>query len=95
MLADIQLSQGTDVLKRAKEIYVKLANNIDKVDFENDRDYYNYEYIVRSLVNIFQNFPRYLKDYETYKRSGYGNFGKGQVVDSIKFLNESITKSTK
>ena len=95
MLADIQLSQGTDVLKRAKEIYVKLANNIDKVDFENDGDYYNYEYIVRSLVNIFQNFPKYLKEYEIYKRRGYGEFAKNQVIESIKLLNDLINKAKK
>ena len=95
MLADIQLSQGTDVLKRAKETYVKLANNIDKVDFENDGDYYNYEYIVRSLVNIFQNFPKYLKEYEIYKRRGYGEFAKNQVIESIKLLNDLINKAKK
>lgn len=89
MLADMKLSQGEDVLKRAKDVYVKLANSIDKIDFVNDRDYYNYEYVVRGLVRIFQDYPRYLDEYkkDKYKDSEF-SYTKSQVLESIKELDK-------
>lgn len=103
MLAKMKLKDAPKVLEQAKAMYVKLAGNIDKVDWENDRDYYNYDTVMKGIVNEFQSLTRALGEYERYKQrkkdegleKWWSEHLESQVTGAIMNLRDWLNKGKK
>ena len=101
MLAAANINNGPQLLKAAKEMYVKLANNLDVADLSN-QSFDSYDYIMRNMIDIFRNLSKSLKDYEEAKKSGDPDsrewaekWHRDAVVSNIKELKELMLKAKK
>lgn len=103
MLAKMNVDNGAKVLQDAKDVYVKISNSIDKIDWDMDeRDYYNYSYIMQEIPRNFAYLTKALKGYEDAKKRDGDEEAKWYVKQSredvqryIKELKEIISKAKK
>ena len=68
MFIEMNIKNGVEILKRAKDMFVKAAEAIDTIDFETDRDYHNYENLMRQLPSNFRELKKSLAEYEESKK---------------------------
>lgn len=102
MLAKMNVDNGAKILQDAKDIYVKISQNIDKIDWDmDDREFYKYSYFMQQIPRIFANLTKSLKSYEDAKNRDdeaadlYVKHSKENVQRDIKELKEIIAKAKK
>lgn len=104
MLAKMKINDGPNVLKQAREIYTKLAQNIDKIDWSQDTGYHNYDNIMTGILREFQDLTRSLNEFEQYKKNPidkddeerwWGKNLENKVANSIKRMRDILNKAKK
>ena len=92
MLADMKMKNVPALLQQAKEVYVKLANNIDKINWTEETNlssFESYDYITKEIVYCFQNLNKRVAEYENYKKNH--STEDGEDPDSwIKYLQRYV-----
>lgn len=103
MLADMKLKDAPAILNQAKDIYVKLANNLDKINWEDEQkisSFESYDYLMKAILREFQDMTKNLKEFEKYGESHepddwWYDMLKSNVTKSIQEMRELIKKAKK
>lgn len=108
LLADMKVDNGDKVLQQAKEVYMQASKNIDKIDWDAERDVFSsYQYVMQEIPREFANLSKILKQYEQAKKDTKNpdispgnaawnvNYYKKEVSRAINSLNTIISKAKK
>lgn len=105
MLARMNVDNGVKILQDAKDIYVRVSQNIDKIDWDADSrgsTFESYQYVMQEIPRIFASLSRSLKAYESAKdqlekAKKYGD-SDNPAEDAewyVRYHKESVTKDIK